>query len=86
LRGGEFRGLFCRQAVGHDRAEQVGLDICVDHASGDRMLMLTQLHANGRDDVHNYTHLIRACLQGNAGRPGVDRRSIVDPKSSASLR
>ena len=50
------------------------------------MLMLMQLHANGQDDIHTYTHLIRAWLESNAGRPGVDRRSIVDPKSSASLR
>jgi len=51
-----------------------------------RMLMLMLLHANGQDDVHPYTHLIRAWLEGNSGRPGVDRRGIVDPKGSASLR
>lgn len=51
-----------------------------------RMLMLMQLHANGQDDVHAYTQLIRTWLGGTGGRPGVDRRAIVDPKGSASLR
>ena len=51
-----------------------------------RMLTLMQLHANGQDDVHAFTHLIRARLEGNSGRPGVDRRAIVDPDGSASLR
>ena len=30
--------------------------------------------------------LWRAWLEGSDGRPGVDRRAIVDPKGSASLR
>jgi hypothetical protein len=51
-----------------------------------RMLTLMQLHANGQDDVHAYTHLIRAWLEANGGRPGVDRRAIVDPSGYASLR
>jgi hypothetical protein len=51
-----------------------------------RMLALMQLHANGQDYVHAYTHLIRAWLEGTGGRPGVDRRAIVDTKGSASLR
>ena len=51
-----------------------------------RMLTLMQLHANGQDDVYAYTHLIRAWLEGNAGRPRVDRRAIVNPKGSPSLR
>jgi hypothetical protein len=51
-----------------------------------RMLMLMQLHANGRDDVHTYTHLIRAWLEANSGRPGIDRRAIVDANGSPSLR
>ena len=32
-----------------------------------RMLALMQLHANGRDDVHASTHLIRAWLEGPPG-------------------
>ena len=52
----------------------------------DRMLMLMQLHANGQDDVAAYTHLIRAWLEANGGRPGVDRRAIVDPEGAPSLR
>ena len=51
-----------------------------------RMLMLMQLHANRQDDVQAYTHRIRTWLEGNSGRPGVDRRGIVDPKGAASLR
>jgi hypothetical protein len=51
-----------------------------------RMLMLMQLHANGDDDVHAYTHLIREWLEANQGRPSVDRRAIIDPEDSPSLR
>lgn len=51
-----------------------------------RMLMLMQLHANGQDDVHAYTRVIRAWLEGNEGRPGVERRAIVDLRHSPSLR
>jgi hypothetical protein len=51
-----------------------------------RMLALMQLHANGQDDVHAYTHLIRAWLEGTGGRPGVDRCAIVDHSGSAWLR
>ena len=51
-----------------------------------RMLMLMQLHANGHDDVHAYTHLIRAWLEANQGRPPVDRRAVTDPRHVPSLR
>lgn len=51
-----------------------------------RMLTLMQLHANGRDDVHAYTHLIRDWLEANLGRPQVDRRAVTDPKHAPSLR
>ncbi len=57
-----------------------------NRAPTNRMLMLMQLHANGHDDVHAYTHLIRAWLQTNHGRPGVDRRAITDPRPVPSLR
>jgi hypothetical protein len=51
-----------------------------------RMLMLMQLHANHQDDEHAYTHLIRARLESNEGRPGVDRRAIADVRGVPSLR
>ena len=51
-----------------------------------RMLMLMQLHANGHDDGHAYTHLIRASLEANQGHPRVDRRAVTDPKRFHSLR
>ena len=51
-----------------------------------RMLMLMHLRANGQDYVHAYTHLIRAWLEANRGRPPVDRRTIIDPKDAPSLR
>ena len=51
-----------------------------------RMLMLMQLHANSHDDVHTYTHLIRAWLEANQGRPRVDRRAVIDPSGAPSLR
>jgi hypothetical protein len=51
-----------------------------------RLLMLMQLHANGHDDVHAYTHLIRTWLEANQGRPQVDRRAITDPSETPSLR
>jgi hypothetical protein len=51
-----------------------------------RLLMLMQLHANGRDDVHAYTHLIRSWLEANQGRPQVDRRAITDPSETPWLR
>ena len=41
-----------------------------------RMPRLIHLDANVQDDVHAYTHLIRAWLEGNSGRPGVDRRGV----------
>ena len=50
------------------------------------MLMLMQLHANGHDDVHAYTHLIRDWLETNQGRPQVDRRAVTGPKRAPSLR
>ena len=51
-----------------------------------RMLMLMQLHANGHDDVHTYTHLIRAWLEANQGRPHIDRPAVTDPRQVPSLR
>jgi hypothetical protein len=51
-----------------------------------RLLMLMQLHANGHDDVHAYTHLIRTWLEANQGRPQVDRRAITHPSDTPSLR
>jgi hypothetical protein len=51
-----------------------------------RLLLLMQLHANKRDDLHAYTHLIRAWLEANQGRPQVDRRAIADPSKTPSLR
>lgn len=51
-----------------------------------RMLMLMQLHANGQDDVHAYTHRIRAWLEANHGRPHVARRAITDLRDAPSLR
>jgi hypothetical protein len=51
-----------------------------------RMLMLMQLHANGQDDVHAYTRLIRASLESNLGRPPVGRRAVVDTGGAPSLR
>lgn len=51
-----------------------------------RLLSLMQLHANGHDDVHAYTHAIRAWLQANDGRPAVDRRAITDRDGAPSLR
>lgn len=40
------------------------------------MPLLIHLDANIQDDVHAYTHLIRVWLEGNSGRPGVDRRGV----------
>jgi hypothetical protein len=51
-----------------------------------RLLTLMQLHANGHDDVHAYTQLIRAWLEANQGRPGVERRVIADLRDVPSLR
>ena len=51
-----------------------------------RMLMLMQLHANGHDDAHAYTHRIRAWLEASQGRPRVDRRAITDAADAPSLR
>jgi hypothetical protein len=51
-----------------------------------RLLMLTQLHANRRDDVHAYTNLIRARLESNQGRPLVAPRAVVDVRGLSSLR
>ncbi len=51
-----------------------------------RMLTLMHLHANRHDDVHAYTHLIRAWLEANHGRPPVDRRAITDLRNVPSLR
>lgn len=50
------------------------------------MLMLMHLHANGHDDIHAYTNLIRAWLKANQGRPRVDRRAVIDPSGAPSLR
>lgn len=52
----------------------------------DRMLMLTQLHANRQDDVHTYIRHIRAWLEANHGRPTIARRAVVDSRGRASLR
>ena len=51
-----------------------------------RMLMLMQLHANGQDDVHDFTRLVRAWLATNQGRPRVDRRAVIDARGVPSLR
>lgn len=51
-----------------------------------RMLMLMQLHANGHDDLHAYTHLIRDWLHTNQGRPQVQRRAVIDTRRAPSLR
>lgn len=51
-----------------------------------RMLMLMQLHANGHDDLHAYTHLIRESLEANQGRPRAGRRAIIDLRDAPSLR
>jgi hypothetical protein len=51
-----------------------------------RMLMLMQLHANGQDDTHAYTQLIRASLELNHGRPRLTRRGVVDTAGAPSLR
>jgi hypothetical protein len=56
-----------------------------NHLRTNRMLMLMQLHANGHDDVHAYTHLIRDWLQANHGRPPVDRRAITDLRDAPSV-
>ncbi|MCA1700975.1 MAG: hypothetical protein LC790_19585 [Actinobacteria bacterium] len=50
------------------------------------MLMLMQLHANRKDDVHAYTHLIREWLEDNQGRPAIGRRAIDDARRFPSLR
>ena len=51
-----------------------------------RMLMLTQLHANRQDDQNADVRHIRECLETNAGRPSITRRAIVDAAGPASLR
>jgi hypothetical protein len=51
-----------------------------------RLLMLMQLHANGQDDIHAYTHAIRTWLETNYGRPHVNRRAIIDARGAPSLR
>jgi len=51
-----------------------------------RLLMLMQLHANGQDDIHAYTHAIRTWLETNHGRPHVNRRAIIDARGAPSLR
>jgi hypothetical protein len=51
-----------------------------------RMLMLTQLHANRQDDVNVYVRHIRRCLETNQGRPSLARRAVVDTGGAASLR
>ena len=57
-----------------------------NRARTNRMLMLMHLHANGHDDIHAYTNLIRAWLKANQGRPRVDRRAVIDPSGAPSLR
>lgn len=51
-----------------------------------RLLMLLQLHVNGRDDVQGYTKTIRSWLEANGGRPAAQRRAIADPAGAPSLR
>jgi len=51
-----------------------------------RMLMLMQLHANHQDDVNAYVRHIREWLEGNQGRPRVDRRAVTDMRGVPSLR
>ncbi len=51
-----------------------------------RMLMLMQLHANHQDDVKAYVRHIREWLEGNQGRPRVDRRAVTDMRGVPSLR
>ncbi len=51
-----------------------------------RLLMLMQLHANRQDDEYAHTHLIRAWLESNHGRPPVARRAIIDLRGLPSLR
>jgi hypothetical protein len=53
-----------------------------NRARTNRMLMLMHLHANGHDDVHAYTNLIRAWLEANQGRPRVDQRAVIDPRGA----
>ncbi len=48
--------------------------------------MLMQLHANRRDDVHAYTHLICAWLESNQGSPPIRRRAVADTGRVPSLR
>jgi hypothetical protein len=51
-----------------------------------RLLMLTQLHANRQDDPLTYASDIRVWLQANGGRPRVPRRAVTDPAGQPSLR
>jgi hypothetical protein len=51
-----------------------------------RLLMLLQLHINGRDNVQGYAKTIRTWLEANRGRPVGRRRAIADPAGIPSLR
>lgn len=44
-----------------------------------RLLMLMQNHANGRDREIVYTRRIREWLEANGGRPQLPRRAVTDP-------
>ena len=51
-----------------------------------RLLLLTQLHADRQDDHVAYAKDIRAWLEANHGRPRVRRRAVTDRDGLRSLR
>ncbi|MDA8401064.1 MAG: hypothetical protein M0008_13675 [Actinomycetota bacterium] len=51
-----------------------------------RMLMLTQLHANRQDNENAYVRHLCECLEANQGRPSVVRRVVIDIGRVSSLR
>ena len=52
----------------------------------DCLLMLMQLHLNGQAGEAAYARHIREWLSVNGGRPTRDRRWLVEPHGTASLR
>lgn len=52
----------------------------------DCLLMLMQLHLNGHASEAAYTRHIREWLTAHGGRPTRDRRWLVEPLGTASLR
>ncbi len=48
--------------------------------------MLMHLHANRHDDLNAYVRHIREWLEGNHGRPSIDRRAVADTQGVPSLR